>query len=769
MTADRPDGGWDDGRLDAAFAARAGAAPATPRDRVETVVADLPARRAPRHGWSRFALAAAVAGLAVVIGGGALLNQKAPTPGPSSSRIATSNASATAAPPPTLAPTSAVVAALGGALTVTDALAVRQFGEQDREIRVRGFLSHAPAMFCPLVVGPGNPTIITCPENWQWLMEQPERLASNQPAGPALHASFALVEPPLPLGSPSDPPVPVELIGHFNDRRAQLCDAMDVCEETFVVDRVVKVDGATLPVSTARRPAASPIDLEEDVDALVTTSAPGAMVVSRQLVTVAAVFDIEPVLRDDMTLSAWANTADLIWLVTAIDTRLDGAVARTFALLDGVNWLAEITANGATLLDGRGVAGSPAPPAVLPSANPTAFAGAPTSVLGIPVHDIASIQRERATTMDSLGRDELAIRAWYLAPPPSVVCAEPPPAVHAPTPPCDEARHWLLDEPQQFGREEGQLRRNPAANLWPPVLNPLVPVDVAFDAEGTWVGDAPRPRPVVVLGHFLDNRVDVYAGSVYFVIDALAWVSDGTVGPVDSVVRLSPNATEDVAAVIDRVAAESDEKAVATWATAIEAVDVGRMHQEARSIPEFQSGAPVWMIRRLVSGERDGRQRLAIEWAWTADHGSRVWATECPDCAPDLATSIDLHDPDASTSLVSVRDYGRQIAGATSAAGLGPRSWQDVGPIEDFIDVARGGSNREVVIRWQGAACATSWRLDISSLADGSIVVKPSTHAEGCAGDEAYEGPTVPRRIVITFDRPVELDSFRTIDGGCCG
>lgn len=368
--------------------------------------------------------------------------------------------------------------------------------------------------------------------------------------------------------------------------------------------------------------------------------------------------------------------------------------------------------------------------------------------------------------MDQMGRDEFAIRAWYVGPDPRAGCEELPP-LHAPTPPCDEARHWLLDDPQQYGVEPGQRRRNPAEDHYPPVLNPLLPVDVAFDPGPTWNGDTPVPTPVIVLGHFLDNRVDFYAGNLFFVIDALAWARGRPLpvpGPA-SVVRLTPSAQEDPASVLGRIDAVSPSEPVATWVTVVDAADFAAMDRRAEEMPEFTSGAPVWIVRRLIPSEMDGRRRLALEWAWTADGGDRIWWTECPDCGPDLGTTIDLHDLDANTRLVRVFDYDDVLTSVGPATGLSGLDWQQPrGNATDWLDVARGRTPQEVVIRWFSDACPEiTWNVEVHDWnADGGFYFSVYTRGETCEG-----GDRVVRRIVLEFDHPIDIDR---IEGpSCCG
>jgi hypothetical protein len=175
------------------------------------------------------------------------------------------------------------------------------------------------------------------------------------------------------------------------------------------------------------------------------------------------------------------------------------------------------------------------------------------------------------------------------------------------------------------------------------------------------------------------------------------------------------------------------------------------------------SGAPVWIVRRLIHNEIDGRQRLAVEWAYTADQGTRVWWTEMPDSPADLATSIDLRNPDLQTTLVRVFDYHQQIRSVHSTAGLGSLTWRRIGPdLQAGLQVARGRSDREVAVRWTAGACAPEWQIRVYRELDGQIRIEPSSSGDPCGTRK------VVRQILLTFDDPIDLDRIRTGDP-CCG
>jgi hypothetical protein len=178
-------------------------------------------------------------------------------------------------------------------------------------------------------------------------------------------------------------------------------------------------------------------------------------------------------------------------------------------------------------------------------------------------------------------------------------------------------------------------------------------------------------------------------------------------------------------------------------------------------IPEFASGPPIWMVARLIRDEIDGRQRLGVVWAWTADAENRVWWTECPDCGPDLGTSLDVFDLDRNTTILRVFDYSRRIASVGSASGFGQLAWRPVPGNPQYLEIARGRSRTEVVLRWSGVACDATWRTNVRFFEDSVGIEFYPASRDDC------ESNRVTRRVVVRFDEPIDLD--RVNSGFCCG
>lgn len=765
------DAGWDDARLDAAFAARATTTPVAPSELVPAVSARIGSVHRGAPGWQWLAAGAAMVSVAVLVGGSMLLLSPTPTGSPS---VASRGPSAS---PPYSTPNTAVLDALGDPITVSDALKIRDgSADADREVAVRGFLSPGGVTSCP-ALEIEEPAFLACAYGAPWFMERPEArvlpepgsLGFAPPDGPAFQVAFVVTDIPAAaqFGASGDAPVAALLVGHFADRRAALCQQArrPTCALMFIVDRIAELGGEALGVQTFRYPfetgpAVEPTDRQEDLDALVAAAAPGAVVQSRSLFPISALLGVEPILIADEVVPHFGNQESLIWLETVTDLRSGVPIARTFALIDGTNWFAEITAAGAQLLDRTVVEPTGLATPALPAADPSAFDAAPRTIFGMPVLNVAQVvsQRKRDQAGD---RDEYAIAGWYVPPRPGATCDPPLPAIHAPTPPCDAARDWLLFDPQQYGVRPGQLRADPEE--YPDVLNPLIPVDVPFDVRGGWVGDTPRPLAVIVLGHFNDVRVEAFHGNAYFVVDALAWTADASPGPADRVVRLTGAATEDPATVLARISAASTRQALVTWATAAEGRDLLVLDPWTPSFAqELSTGGAVWIVRRLVLDTADGRPRVAVETGYTADDGTRVWLTPTPDSEADLATTIDLQNVDANTDALRVFDYGDVVSRIVAIDPSAHFTWHDLQPIPDFIQVARGATNREVAVRWRGVACDRVWRLDVNAVIGGPIVLQP------LRSDGECEGPEVLHRVLLVFDAPVDLERFQTGEP-CCG
>ncbi len=287
-----------------------------------------------------------------------------PGPGPVTSFGPPSPPSDSNQPTPNVPSAPATVGPAGLPLvSVAEAVEIRDRGVDRREIQVAGFLSRPPVLACPFIPADLNPSRLDCPATFQWLMANPESLehqtadgsSLSPPTGPAIQPSFALVDPPMPaewqvpVDGPAKP-APVELIGHFDDRRAALCKVElnpDFrCEDTFVIDEVISVDGHPLASHTSEDLTAGngnriqPTSTKAGVEVLIATADPAFVVLSARVVATTRLAAIEP----GVPLGAFS--APVIWSVVGIHPSPDPAameVASTVLVEDGIPVAARVT------------------------------------------------------------------------------------------------------------------------------------------------------------------------------------------------------------------------------------------------------------------------------------------------------------------------------------------------------------------------------------------------------------------------------------------
>src|SRR5262245_11842792 len=191
--------------------------------------------------------------------------------------------------------------------------------------------------------------------------EQLDRRTANgfelgPPTGPAFRPSFALVGQPMPAawqnGDALAPPVAVEVLGHFDDRRAALCAAdpepVIPCRDVFVVDQVVSLDGRPVGATTSEdldvdngsggTKRLQPASSVADIDRLVGGVAPEGGVLSRRVVIGDRLPTIEP------TYAGGALYAPIVWAIVTLDPSPTGSgVSRTFLIQDGGEHVSRMT------------------------------------------------------------------------------------------------------------------------------------------------------------------------------------------------------------------------------------------------------------------------------------------------------------------------------------------------------------------------------------------------------------------------------------------
>lgn len=592
---------WTDDRLAEAFRARADAR-ATPGDLVAATIDRVrPVERAPRHRRLAYlgglVAAATVAALAILL-----------VARPTTDRTG-DDGPAQGLP----------------ILTVSEAIAVRDAGLDDREIAVSGFLGAGPVFFCAFNPAPPNPTELRCSHSW--LMERPESLltvgvgesvaSGRNPSGPALSPSFALVDAPPGNRMQRDGnsiPTAVVLIGHFDDRRAAMCSAESLgsCRDTFIVDRVDSVEGVRIPpapnvrIDLELREGGSPRTLAwapEDVSRKLRAAFPNLAILSEVAISADRVGDLEPSLWSGAL--GIAERPVIVWLVTGLD-RTDGDAApvrRTFLIVDGT---AEAYEDVPRDVSNIGfvpftLIGTPTA-SEEPSSSPHASSGPsaeafPNEVLGLPVIDVANaIERRDKETDDT----ELAVRGFWYQMPIVTSCTpqlRPPPPVR---PYCNERFLKLTGEPNPV------LDPPPDGSFAMPSdrqsIQPLVREGVNW---GRPQADLLTGDPVVLVGHFHDRRAVSCPESsrpecsAAFMVDAVLDPSDPNLGPtVADDEELPVTATpEDIRYVVGFMVSQDSPLLLLAYPVAGGALEA--IEPQVSQAPELKVARVVWVVRYL--------------------------------------------------------------------------------------------------------------------------------------------------------------------------
>jgi len=178
-------------------------------------------------------------------------------------------------------------------ITVTDAIAIRDAGVDDREIAVRAWYApYYPLRACGrMEEQPVSPLQIACPDDMRWLMRDPEPVISvtdsgigwQGPSGPAISPEFDDVD--MSWATPvEDVTSLVELvvIGHFDDTGASRCPVADqvTCADRFVVDRIDSIDGVEQPLSVVDRMAGAKLSSPADITAAIEAWSPQRPILS---------------------------------------------------------------------------------------------------------------------------------------------------------------------------------------------------------------------------------------------------------------------------------------------------------------------------------------------------------------------------------------------------------------------------------------------------------------------------------------------------------
>lgn len=612
MTGPRP--AWDDERLNAAFATRAARRPGPPDD-LPVVVLDRVAiagghLRSRRRRLPTFLGVAAAVALAATAG----VSQLGQTDRPSAS-------AGTAGVPPSASSNQAAAATFGTPIDVSSALAIRDAGVDDRELLVSGYLSEPLfPLSCPFppVGREPNPARVDCPGLVVWLMERPEQLTTttgdstsrtttiNPPTGPAIHPAFQIVDSRTLGDARPDPTSPwtVTVAGHFDDRRAALCAQTDraACGDTFVVDRLVVVDGRTQPVSTllvnthlddANQDVVTvnPTSTNEDVDRLVESADPAATILSRQLRTGDRLGEVEPAIAKD---PAWTGQR-LVWIVATESLVDDRPAPRTFLVVDGTTVVQEISAAGIHTLSGA--ASSPAPSA-------SGLTGAIDDLLAHPI-SVAEAIDHRDHHLDDA---ELAVKGFAWSPMTAIDCLVDN-TTPAPFRGCERRYTWLAETAEARPSPISPEPASPAFNLF---VEPDTSIGVALGAS---------PTTIIALGHFDDHRATACVPEKIescrrnFVVDALIDPANATADGLPAKVQgfdgdPRPVATADEVGALAQALTPGRDALVEV--APVRGGSLAGLEPITTKAPELASARVVWVVR-LITTDRTGRTSLVTK------------------------------------------------------------------------------------------------------------------------------------------------------------
>jgi len=253
-------------------------APASLRARVHEIVAVSPrASSRRRSGRDRRWLIFVVAAALVATAGGALLFSGGTSLPPAKSAL----------PSPATSAQPSQAAMVDGLplLTVSEAIAKRDSGELGNQaIAIAGYWSYVSVILScgPPSGGQAGDLEIYCYDGFWGITELDEPIAvftRNAPltkaSGPALTpyvgdvtGGQALFNEPF-INGQRFPPVPIVVVGHFDDPRAADCRpvARQLCKDRLVLDRIVQFDPSSVP-TPAPTPSPTPFPFADPPPAL---------------------------------------------------------------------------------------------------------------------------------------------------------------------------------------------------------------------------------------------------------------------------------------------------------------------------------------------------------------------------------------------------------------------------------------------------------------------------------------------------------------------
>jgi hypothetical protein len=371
---------WDDDRLTAAFHTRFDrSAPVTVARAVHAAIAGTTPTRF--HAFERLQARHLATAAVVIVLVGALTVALAdigrlgggPSTPAGSGGVATAGVSAT--------PTAQAITGEAFSLPViqvTDAIAVRDAGVDDRELAVMGWFTPPRLVSCgpAPTADPVSPLESVCPDELTWLTENWESLVhvrgnrtdGSGPQGPALNPDLDELDsswwPDLPIAGVDGDSAPIDVVfvGHFDDRRAELCPEAEVeaCRDRFVVDAVATVAGMPQSRSVVRQTGMVAGSTESDIEAIVANEAPQSPILS-MVVTDGA----EGLVRIEPSLAygqQGLTGRPVVWVVRVLESER----VVTYIVVDGTDAIYELGQEG----DATHVGGTTGDPVVTPGPWP---------------------------------------------------------------------------------------------------------------------------------------------------------------------------------------------------------------------------------------------------------------------------------------------------------------------------------------------------------------------------------------------------------------
>jgi hypothetical protein len=266
------------------------AAPDGLRARVRGITLAAPQVRARRSGDARprWTILIASATALIVVAAGTILLVGGIAPGPA---VSSATPSASALPSPSAAPISSASPSIPPAveglsvMTVSEAIAKRDAGSLGSDpVAIRGFWSAVRVRHgCAPPNGHTGVLEIYCHEREVGITELDEQIeliskagAITVGSGPWLtpfvtgevYGAAALFSLPM-INGQQYPPVPIVVVGHFNDPRAADCRpvALEICRNRLVVDQIVQFDPTSVP-SPAPTPTPTPFPFADPPPAI---------------------------------------------------------------------------------------------------------------------------------------------------------------------------------------------------------------------------------------------------------------------------------------------------------------------------------------------------------------------------------------------------------------------------------------------------------------------------------------------------------------------